>query len=115
MREHTKILDWTYQHLISTQVTTGIDYQKIIHTAYSIVFKVNATGKIFYLKQTPKDLFTEPKIITFLRKQGAQNIPDVIATNNELNCFLMTSCGDCSLRELFGGNINLTMLGEGGC
>lgn len=106
-------LQWARQYLVSHEKSSIFNYQKVVHTSYSVVYKVTTGREVFYLKQTPEALFLEPKILDFLNKQGCGNIPEVISENNALCCFLMTSCGDVSLRHLFKGKIDLTKLNQG--
>ena len=110
MNQCEQALQWAVQYLVSYKKFSIISHQKIVHTSYSVVHKIETTQDIFYLKQTPGALFQESKILAFLNKQGCRNIPDVLAENNTLHCFLMTSCGDNSLRHLFKGDIDLTKL-----
>ena len=106
-------LDWANKYLASYKKPTVFKHEKIIHTSYSIVYKIQTADEVFYLKQMPEALFSEPKALGFLKKQGAQNIPNVLAESDDLYCFLMTSCGDISLRHLFKGKIDLTKLNQG--
>lgn len=111
--EEKQALNWALKYLASLRETTVFNYQKVVQTSYSLVYKINSAEEVFYLKQTPLTLFSEPKVIDFLNLQGARNIPVVVAANNDLCCFLMTSSGDESLRQLFKGIIDLTKLNQG--
>lgn len=112
MNKHKQALNWALQYLVSKKVSV-LNYQKVIHTSYSVVYKIKSTRDVLYLKQTPTTLFSEPKVLDFLHKQGSKNIPIVIAKNSSLCCFLMTSCGDTSLRHLFRGKVDLAKLNQG--
>jgi hypothetical protein len=113
MIKHSKFLNWAFQYLASNKKSEIFNYQKVVDTSYSAVYKIDTEEDIFYLKQVPKTLFSEPKILNFLNNQGCKNLPAVLAINNDLCCFLMISCGDTSLRQLFDGVIDLTKLSQG--
>lgn len=107
-------LKWALEHLALNDEFKIIDQQKIIETAYSTVHRITSSeSNVYYLKQTPEMLYLEPQIITYLQEQRCHNIPQIIAENKHLNCFLMPSCGDETLRNLFKGNIDLEMLKAG--
>jgi thiamine kinase-like enzyme len=110
MNQCEKALQWATQYLTSEKKLTLVNLQKIIETSYSIVHEIKTTQGVVYLKKTPKALFQESKTLAFLSKQGCTNIPEFIAENSELHCFLMTSCGDESLRHLFNGHVDLSKL-----
>ena len=79
---------------------TGVE--DIAATAFSYVLKINASDRSYYLKKTPPKLYIEASILNILNSEcGLQNIPEVIARNDNLHCFLMPSCGDLTLRTLF--------------
>src|SRR5690242_16976829 len=103
-------LQWAVQYLVSHEESSIVNHQKIAQTSYSVVFKIETTKNIVYLKQTPKELFLEPEMLYFLNKHGCRNVPELLAENNELHCFIMTSCGDSSLRHLFKGQVDFNKL-----
>lgn len=106
-------LKWAIEYLTSQQNLSINNYTKIIDTAYSEVFKIKTPETIFFLKLTPPELFLEPATISFLHSQGCLNIPKVVAENADLNCFLMESCGENSLREIFDEQFDLDLLNLG--
>ncbi|AHE66781.1 aminoglycoside phosphotransferase family protein [Legionella oakridgensis] len=106
-------LQWALQYLVSHKKSNVQHYQKIVQTSYSIVYRIKTTTDIVYLKQTPEALFIEAKTLTFLHAQGCKNIPELLAENGALHCFLMTACGDHSLRQLFQGQIDFNTLKQG--
>jgi thiamine kinase-like enzyme len=74
---------------------------------------LTSTG-CFYLKQTPADLFIEPAVIQAIQKNIQDSpTPTMLSKNHELNCFLMKSCGDHSLRTKFNGTIDTELLIKG--
>lgn len=109
----SQALEWAVNYL-SINNDPILNQKKIIQTPYSEVYKIATTpGKTFYLKQVPEALFLEPMMLDYLHEQDCQNIPKLVTKNNTLHCFLMTSCGDLSLRSLFKGRVNLDMLNQG--
>jgi len=95
------ILHWATQWLSDQYQATAVHHNEVSRTAYSIVYQISSSAGDFYLKQTPKALFIEAAMLDFLNKQGCHNIPKLIATNNDLCCFITASCGDITLKDLF--------------
>lgn len=107
-------LKWALEHLALNDEFKIIDQQKIIETAYSTVHRITSSeSNVYYLKQTPEMLYLEPQTITCLYEQRCRHIPTIIAKNKHLHCFLMLSCGDDTLRNLFKEKIDLEMLKAG--
>lgn len=113
MNESNRILLWAEDCLASQKNLKIINTQKIVQTSYSAVYKIQTNQGDFYLKKTPKDLFLEPDVINFLNMRHCMNVPNFVAKNDLLNCFLMTSCGNESLRHLFKGNAEINQIGQG--
>ncbi|HAT8183517.1 TPA: phosphotransferase [Legionella pneumophila] len=112
--ENKLALKWALEYLRLSVEFKIVDQQKIIDTSYSTVHKIiTSKSNIYYLKQTPEMLYLEPKTITYLHEQQCHHIPRIIAENKHLNCFLMLSCGDETLRNLFKEKIDLEMLKSG--
>jgi hypothetical protein len=79
------------------------DIQEIAATAYSYVVKITTCTGVYYLKQTPAKLYIEAGVLDILNIEcGLKNVPEIIAKNDELHCFLMPACGEQTLRTLFG-------------
>lgn len=109
----SQALEWAVNYL-SINNDPILNQEKIIQTSYSEVYKIETSlERTFYLKQVPEALFLEPVMLTFLHDQGCQNISQLVAKNNSLHCFLMTSCGALSLRSLFKGKVDSDMLNQG--
>ena len=113
MDQYEQALQWALQYLTSEKKLNVLDHQKAFHTSYSVVYKIKTTKEVFYLKQIPEALLSGPKVLIFLKQQGAQNIANVVAENDTLCCFLMTSCGDISLRNLFNKKVDIDKLSQG--
>lgn len=113
MPELNPILLWAEEYLTSNRKLKSINSKKILQTSYSTVYKIQTEQDDFYLKSTPKDLFLEPDVIDFLNIRQCMNVPKLVAKNELLNCFLMTSCGNETLRQLFKGKFEINLLRQG--
>jgi len=110
MNQCEQALQWAVEHLVFCGKSSIVNHQKVVQTSYSVVYKIETTKGIVYLKQTPKELLPEPEMLSFLNKHGCKNIPKLLAENKDLHCFIMHSCGDDSLRHLFKGQIDFNKL-----
>ncbi|HHL3494050.1 TPA: phosphotransferase [Legionella pneumophila] len=112
--ENELALKWALEHLELSHEFKIINQQKIIETSYSTVHRITTSkNNVYYLKQTPEMLYLEPQTITCLHEQRCRHIPTIIAKNKHLHCFLMLSCGEETLRNLFKEKIDLEMLKAG--
>lgn len=105
-----QILVWAEEYLATDGKTKTINSKKILQTSYSTVYKIQTEHRDFYLKRIPDDLFSEPDVINFLNTTNCRHVPKFVAKNESLNCFLMTSCGDESLRHLFKGKLEISQM-----
>ena len=112
MHQHEKALQWAEIFLLSNGHSI-VDRQVVVKTSWSIVYRIETTEHVVYLKQVPKALFLEPDTLTFLHQQGCKNIPEILAINPALHCFMTIACGNISLRHLFKGQVNFSMLTSG--
>ncbi len=107
---HTETIEWAMKALKQTELNTAV----IVETPWSNVLKISTLQGSVYLKQTPPDLFIEVYVIQKYRELcGITDIPEVIAVNKNLHCFLMKECGDASLRTVFDGRLNVDLLVQG--
>ncbi len=107
---HTKAIEWAMGVLKQPEINTAV----VVATPWSNVLKISTLQGPVYLKQTPPDLFIEVDIIQKCRELcGITYIPEVIATDKKLRCFLMKECGDVSLRTVFDGHLNVDLLVQG--
>ncbi len=107
---YTETIEWAMQVLEQTEIKTEV----VVQTHWSTVLKMSARQGTIYLKQTPPDLFVEVEVINKCRALcGITDIPEVIAVNKNLHCFLMKECGDASLRTVFNGVLNIDLLIQG--
>jgi len=109
-RSHIKYIEWAMKALKQSEMNTAV----VAETPWSNVLKISTLHGPVYLKQTPSDLFIEVDIIQKCRELcGITDIPEVIAANKNLHCFLMKECGDESLRTVFDGRLNIELLVQG--
>jgi tRNA A-37 threonylcarbamoyl transferase component Bud32 len=88
--------------------------ETIVETPWSRVLKMTASGKNYYLKQPARGLFIEAEIISACRSLcGITAIPELIAQDDALHCFLMTDCGDKALRTVFDGKLDAALMAQG--
>lgn len=73
--------------------------ENVQNTPWSYVVRFATSDGYIYLKHTPELLGLEASIIQILRDQFHASVPEVIAHNAELNCFLMKDAGK-SLRGI---------------
>ena len=70
------------------------------------IFNLNM---LYLFKQTPPSLFLEPKIMQILASQYHAGVPYVIASNEQLHCFLMNDAGQ-TLRGYLKANFQVDLL-----
>jgi len=109
----SEAVQWAIDYLTRQASVRIVNHYNVVQTPYSQVHKIETIQDVFYLKQTPRILFLEAKILAFLHEQGCQNIPEFVAENEMLHCFLMRSCGDVSLRHLFNGETDIVLMSQG--
>lgn len=107
---HDQIILWAKNILGSNMLDTEI----VVQTPWSSVLRISTSEGPFYLKQTPPTLFIEVDILQKYRNLcKITDIPEVIAENKNLHCFLMKECGDATLRTLFDGHLKIDLLVQG--
>lgn len=107
---HAEIIEWAKKALNQPELSSSV----VVEAPWSSVLRINTLERTLYLKQTPPDLFIEVDIINKCRQLcKITSIPEVIAANGDLHCFLMEECGDVSLRTLFDGHLEIDLLIQG--
>ncbi|HAU4259107.1 TPA: aminoglycoside phosphotransferase family protein, partial [Legionella pneumophila] len=61
----------------------------ILDTAWSEVCRFQTNFGLVYLKKVPSALSLETNVIQLLQQQFNAPVPQILAHNQELNCFLM--------------------------
>ncbi|MCC2666281.1 MAG: uncharacterized protein K0S63_197 [Gammaproteobacteria bacterium] len=92
MKNPIDILNWATDYLTSYGYSIQSSPETVVETPWSNVIRF-ITNEVIYLKQTPPSLFLEPKIIQLLANQRHASVPIVIASNDNLHCFLMKDAG----------------------
>lgn len=77
--------------------------------SWSYVIRYNTSKGFVYLKQTPKLIALEATITKILHDQFHAPVPEIIASNSELDCFLMKNAGN-SLRPILKKQFDATLL-----
>ncbi|WP_133129001.1 phosphotransferase [Legionella nagasakiensis] len=93
-------IQWASRLLTSLGYTLKTDLpEKVQHTHWSYVVRFKTSEGYVYLKQTPPAIALEARISQVLHEQFDASTPRIIASNTELNCFLMKDAG-LSLRVI---------------
>ncbi len=98
MENHVDILKWATDCLRAKGYILQQSPEVVLETPWSNVIRFATSKYDVYLKQTPPAIFIEPKIMQLLADQFHASVPMVIASNDELHCFLMKDAG-ISLRQ----------------
>ncbi len=97
---HQALITWGVKTLLALGYTLKTKQPEIVQeTPWSYVARFLTSNGFVYLKQTPQKLALEASILDVLHKQFHAPVPEVIANNERLNCFLMKDAGQ-SLRGL---------------
>lgn len=103
-------IQWGAHYLISHGYALKTNAPEIMQdTPWSYVVRFATFNGYVYLKQTPPMLALEAAIIKILREQFHAHVPEVIAHNPKLNCFLMKDAGK-SLRIILQEKFDTTYL-----
>jgi len=95
-----EVIQWGCKYLSSHGYTLKSNLpENVQSTPWSYVIRFVTSDGYIYLKHTPELLALEASIIQILQEQFHISVPEIIAHNVELNCFLMKDAGK-SLREI---------------
>src|SRR3990167_11238777 len=95
-----EIIQWAFEYLSSHRYKLKNNLpENVQSTPWSYVVRFVTSDGYIYLKHTPKLIALEADIIKILHDQFHDSVPEVIAHNSELNCFLMKDAGR-TLREI---------------
>ncbi len=98
MNNETQILKWGTDCLVANGYSIENPPDILLSTPWSTVVRFSTTTGNVYLKETPPSISSEPQIFRLLFEQFHASVPVVIASNNELHCFLTIDAGK-ALRE----------------
>lgn len=104
-----KIIRWGLEYLSSHGYTLKNNHPENVQIRpWSYVMRYKTSAGWIYLKQTPKMIALESTITKILRDQFNAPVSEVIASNAELNCFLMKDAGNplrAILKKQFDANL----------
>ena len=106
MNNQETLITWGRDCLVSKGYPITMSPETIVLTPWSTVIRFSTAMGDFYLKQTPPDIFlsSEPKVIKIMLEQFHASVPIVVATNDDLHCFIMKDAGHplrLTLKEKF--------------
>lgn len=108
--QNKAIIQWACKYLASHGYTLKNNSpENVQNTPWSYVVRFATSDGYIYLKHTPKLLALEATITQILRDQFHASVPEVIAHNAELNCFLMKDAGR-PLREILKQQFDTALL-----
>ncbi len=106
---HKAIIHWGYHYLSSHGYMLKNNLpEKVQNTPWSYVVRFATSAGYIYLKHTPHLLAIEANILKMLRDQFHASVPEVIAHNAALDCFLMKDAGR-PLREILKKQFNAAL------
>lgn len=109
MEDNTNINLWAHRALLANGYVPIETPQIIQDTPWSSVSKILTTNGFVYLKLMPLTLSLEPQVTQLLATKFDAPVPNIIAQNQELHCFLMSDCGQ-PLRSLLKHNFQVDLL-----
>lgn len=93
MEKLAQITSWAKEILLSEGCEVKVLPEIIQATPWSSVTKFSTTVGYIYLKQTSSALSLEADTIQILYNEFNASVPVIIATNKNLDCYLMQDCG----------------------
>lgn len=95
MNDQIQIIKWATDYLASNKYSIKNPPEIVLSTPWSTVIRFTTSIGDIYLKQTPSSIFLslEPQTIRLLSEQFHASVPIVIASNDNLHCFLMKDAG----------------------
>lgn len=109
MKNHTDIITWARDCLIVKGYCLQQPPHIVVETPWSTVIRFSTSKKDIYLKQMPACLSLEPKVMQLLAAHCKACVPEVVAINEDLHCFLMKDAGE-KLREYLKTNFQPDLL-----
>jgi hypothetical protein len=92
-RNQKIIIQWAEDYLNANGYKILFEPQIIRDMPWSCVIKCDTSKGRIFLKLMTKYFSVEPKILSFLSAQITQKVPNIIAFNEDLSCFLMEDAG----------------------
>lgn len=108
--QREKIIQWGHDRLLSLGYQLETEKpDEIQNTDWSDVLRYKTSDGFIYLKHTPEALAIEANITQALYDQFSATVPEIIASNTDLNCFLMKDAGE-PLRKMLKTQFNSRLL-----
>jgi hypothetical protein len=105
-----EIIQWGCKYLLSHGYTLKSNLpENVKNTPWSYIVRFATFDGYIYLKHTPNLLALEATIIQILHDQFRAVVPEIIARNTELNCFLMKDAG-MTLREILKKQFDVALV-----
>lgn len=93
VNDQTSIVKWGTDYLVSTGYSLLGPPEILLSTPWSTVVRFPTAAGNVYLKETAPSLALEPKVFRLLTEKFHARVPDVIAINDDLHCFLSKDAG----------------------
>ena len=108
--KNDKIIQWGCEYLLSHGYTLKSKQpEEVQSTPWSYMVRFATSAGYVYLKNTPVLLALESAITQILHDQFHSPVPVIVASNPELNCFLMQDAGH-PLRAILKQHFDATLL-----
>lgn len=92
--QHFAAIQWARKILGECGYTLKLIQPEIIkNTPWSMVIRFKTDKGNIYLKQMPEKIALEPNVIKVLKEKFNASVPEIIAQNDQHNCFLMKDSG----------------------
>lgn len=106
-------LMWAKKQLEQGEYGVVKSFEKLVDTSYSIVFRLICSFGECYLKVTHPGLYLAPFIYRLAADKRIDYVPSLVASNDELHCFIISSCGESTLRDKMDGSLDTSLLKQG--
>lgn len=104
------VIQWGLQYLSSHGYTIKNSHPENVQIRpWSYVIRYDTSAGWIYLKQTPKLIALESTITKILGERFHAPVPEIIASNSDLDCFLMKDAGN-SLRPILKKQFDTKLL-----
>lgn len=102
-------MNWATEYLNTYNYGIQSSIENIQTMPWSNVFRFTTSKGYVYLKQTPPELSLEAELTNILHYKYSANVPNILAINKDLRCFLMQD-GGIRLRNILMSNFQLDLL-----
>lgn len=106
-----KAIQWARKALKESGYEMIVEPQVVRSMPWSEVICFQTSHGAVYLKSMAKNFAYEPVLLAFLNHSNFSNLPNIIATNIESQCFLMHDAGQ-PLRQILKKNYDVILCGD---